>query len=171
MDFLLTNSGDITFELFEKDNNPLELSFIVSNTKALSISFYVDTEDYEFKPDKTSLSLSFYVDNPSYNKTITIANKDELYEQQINIRLRTVLGDMKSYESLGSKLETMKHKYIDDLISGIELEEEIKRSLIDIIPECEVFISLKEGIYYGYKDCIEITIEDITNRNTYNYKI
>lgn len=112
MDFLLTPSGDITFEIYEKDNDPLEISFITSKTKTLSITFHVDTDNH-FESSSSALNVSFYVENPTYNKTITIANTKEEYEQQINIRLRTTLGDMGSYKTLGSNIEKVKHTYVD----------------------------------------------------------
>lgn len=112
MDFLLTPSGDITFEIYEKDNDPLEISFITSKTKTLSIAFHVDTDNH-FGSSSSALNVSFYVENPTYNKTITIANTKEEYEQQINIRLRTTLGDMGSYKTLGSNIEKVKHTYVD----------------------------------------------------------
>lgn len=170
MDFLLTKSGDITFELYEKDNSPLELSFITSKTKTLSISFHVDSDE-SINLSNSSLQIGFYVDNPSFNKTITMASDKELYEQQINLRLKTVLGDMGSYKTLGSKLEQVKHKFIDTCVMSSDFDEEIKRSLKDIIPNCEVVTILKDDTYYGYNNCIEVYIEDKNKKTMTVYEI
>lgn len=170
MDFLLTKSGDITFELYEKNSEPLEISFITSKAKALSISFHIDSEE-NVNLSNSSLQISFYADNPSFNKAISIASDKELYEQQINLRLKTVLGDMGSYKELGSKLELIKHSFIDTCLMSSDFDDEIKRCLQDIIPDCEVTTILKENTYYGYKDCIETYIVDKSTKTTTVYEI
>lgn len=170
MDFLLTKSGDITFELYEKDNAPLEISFTVSKTKALLVSFHVDSDDSINLTD-SSLQIGFHVDNPTFNKTISIASDKELFEQQINLRLRTVLGDMGSYKQLGSKIEQVKHSFIDTCLMSSSFDDEIKRSLKDIIPNCEVTTILRENTYYGYNDCLEAYIVDKDKKTTAIYEI
>lgn len=170
MDFLLTKSGDITFELYEKENAPLEIDFMVSKTKALSISFHVDSNE-KISLNNSSLQVSFYIDNPSFNKTITVATDKELYEQQINLRLRTALGDMGSHKELGSKLEQIKHAFIDTCAMSSEFDDEIRRSLQDILPNCEVVTILKDDTYYGYNNCIEVYIEDKDKKNVTVYEI
>ena len=170
MDFLLTKSGDITFELYEKDNAPLDISFITSKSKTLSISFHVDSDE-SIKPSSSSLQIGFYVDNPTFNKTISVATDKELYEQQINLRLRTVLGDMGSHKELGSTIERVKHSFIDTCLMTSDFDEEIKRCLKDVIPNCEVTTTLKEHTYYGYNDCVEVYIVDKDKKETIIYEI
>lgn len=113
MDFLLTPSGDVTFEVYEKDSSPLEVSFVTSNTTALSVSFYAENNNNNKAESQSSISIGFYVDNPSFNKTITTTSKENLKEQQIRIRLQTVIGDMGSDPSIGSYIEKYKHEFID----------------------------------------------------------
>lgn len=170
MDFLLTPSGDITFEIYEKETDPLEISFIVSKTKALSLSFYIDS-DSEIETNSTTLSLSFYVDNPTYNKTITTTTEVNEYEQKINMRLRTVMGDLLSHKELGSLIETMKHEFIDTCTMTSKLQKEITRALSDIIPNCKVTVVLKDNTYYGYKDCMVAYIQDQEKDKVFVYNI
>lgn len=170
MDFLLTPSGDITFEIYEKETEPFEISFIVSKTKTLSVSFHIDS-DSEVEISSTALSLSFYVDNPTYNKTITTTTEENEYEQKINMRLKTVMGDLLSHKELGSLIETMKHEFIDTCTMTSNLQKEITRALSDIIPNCEVTVILKDKTYYGYKDCMEAYIHDKNKDNVFVYKI
>lgn len=112
MDFLLTPSGDISFELDERQNNPFVVSFITSKTKTLTVSFFVDNTYEEEYPD-SSLVVSFSTYKPVNNKTITLTSKSEEYEQQIKIRLLTAIGDMKSAPEIGSYIEKFKHCFID----------------------------------------------------------
>lgn len=111
MDFLLTPTGDISFELDEKQNNPFVVSFITSKAKTLTLSFFVDNTFEEDYPD-SSLVVSFSTYKPVNNKTITMTTKSEEYEQQIRIRLLTVIGDMKSASDVGSYLEKFKHCFV-----------------------------------------------------------
>lgn len=159
MDFLLTPSGDITFEMYEKENNPFVISFITSKTKALTVSFHIDGSN-TMQPKNSSLIINFSTYNPSNNKTISVATTDEYYEQQIKIRLLTALGDMKSYDTLGSKIERYKHSVIDSTNLEQNLHNEIIRCISDIIPNCEVTVRLKESSYYGYSNCLVIEIYD-----------
>lgn len=170
MDFLLTPYGDITFELYEKDNDPLEVSFITSATKTLSVSFHIDSTE-SAQISSSSLQVGFYIDNPTYNKTISITSQQQLREQQINIRLKTVLGDMGSCPELGSNIEKIKHEFIDTCLMTSSFDSEIKRSLSDIMPNCEVTSILKEGTYYGYNNCIASYISDKSTNETVVYEI
>lgn len=170
MDFLLTPSGDITFEMYEKENNPFIISFITSQTKALTINFHTDTLNI-VQPKDTSLMINFSTYNPSNNKAISITTTDEYYEQQIKIRLMTALGDMKSYPSLGSNIEQYKHKIIDSADLEQDLHNEILKAISDIIPNCELSVRLKDSIYYGYSDCIVIEIHDKDRSKQLLYEI
>ena len=170
MDFLLTPSGDITFEMYEKENNPFKISFITSKTKALTISFHTDTSNKVHTSD-TSFTINFSTYNPSNNKTISMTTPDEYYEQQIKLRLLTAIGDMKSFKELGSKIEMYKHKIMDTIDLEQDLHDEILRAIKDIIPNCELVIQLKKDIYYGYSDCISIEIFDLDKNKQLLYEI
>lgn len=170
MDFLLTPSGDITFEMYEKENNPFVISFITSKTKALTISFHTDNSNIA-QPKDSSLTINFSIYNPSNNKTISVTTTDEYYEQQIKIRLLTALGDMKSYTSLGSQIEKYKHKIMDTADLEQDLHNEILRVIEDIIPNCELTVKLKESLYYGYSDCMLVEIYDKDRNKQLLYEI
>lgn len=171
MDFLLTPTGDISFEIFEKKSNPFEISFITTKTTALRIKFHTEEIESKKQLNDSSLNIRFCTYNPTNNKTISMTNDDEFYEQQIKIRLQTVIGDMSSYPALGSYLEKYKHKFIDTCTPSTEVPDEIKRCLKDIIPNCEVTIGLKQNKYYGYSNCLEIFIYDKTRNKEYNYEL
>lgn len=170
MDFLLTPSGDITFEMYEKENNPFVISFITSKTKALTISFHTDNSN-TVQPKDTSLTINFSTYNPSNDKTISMATADEYYEQQVKIRLLTTIGDMKSYTSLGSTLEKYKHEIMDTANLEQDLHNEILRAIKDVIPNCELTIELKKDIYYGYSDCMSVEIYDLDRNKQLLYEI
>lgn len=112
MDFLLTPTGDISFEVYDKVTSPFEISFIHSKTKTLNIKFHTD-EINDFKVKDSTLTVSFTTYTPEENKTISLTNEDELYEQQIRIRLMTTIGEMGSDSNLGSYLERFRHMFID----------------------------------------------------------
>lgn len=170
MDFLLTPSGDITFEMYEKENNPFVISFITSKTKALTVSFHTDTLN-TIHPTDTSLMINFSTYNPSNNKAISITTTDEYYEQQIKIRLMTTLGDMKSHPSLGSTIEQYKHEIMDSTGLEQDLHSEILKAISDIIPNCELSVKLKDSIYYGYSDCMIVEIYDKDRNKQLLYEI
>lgn len=170
MDFLLTPSGDITFEVYERENNPFVISFITSKTKALTISFHTDTSPV-LNLNDSSLMVRFSTYNPINNKTISTTSSDEFYEQQIRIRLLTALGDMKSYKSLGSEIELYKHEVIDSSSVTNSLSECIKNAIADIIPNNEITTYLKEDSYYGYSNCIVVEIYDKDRNKQLLYEI
>jgi hypothetical protein len=170
MDFLLTPSGDITFEMYERKSSPFNISFITSKTKALTISFHTDSSN-SIHAKNTSLTINFSTYNPSNDKAISMTTSDEYYEQQIRLRLLTAIGDMKSYKELGSKIEIYKHKIMDSLNLEQSLHDEILRAIKDIIPNCELVIELKKDIYYGYSNCISVEIFDLDKNKQFLYEI
>ena len=170
MDFLLTPSGDITFEMYEKETNPFTISFITSKTKALTISFHTDNHK-SIQTKDSSLIINFSTHNPTNNKTITVTSADEFYEQQVKIRLLTALGDMKSFDTLGSQIEKYKHQIMDDAELQLRLHDEIVSAIKDIIPNCEISVSIKNNTYYGYRDCILVEIYDKDKEKQLLYEI
>lgn len=112
MDFLLTPSGDMTFELYESKTVPLNISFINSKTKALQISFYTEGSK-TIEPSGQQLNIRFNLYKPTYNKAISIADSRQEMEQNIKNRLLTPKGTMPSCKELGSYLENYKHTWID----------------------------------------------------------
>lgn len=171
MDFLLTPMGDISFEVHEAISNPFEVSFITAKSNTLRIKFHTDDSTKTSLSKSSSLTINFSTYVPTNNKAITLTTSDEYYEQQIRIRLQTAFGNMGSYPTLGSYLEKYKHKFIDTCTPSSELPDEIKRCLKDIIPDCEVTIGLKQNKYYGYSNCLEISIYDNTRKKEYNYQL
>lgn len=170
MDFLLTPTGDISFELEEKDNNPFTISFIVSQTEALTVSFYVDNNPVEQYPD-SSLLVRFSTYKPLNNKTITLTNETSYYEQQIKMRILTSIGRLGSYPELGSYIEKYKHKFIDTWSSRSELQDEVKRCISDIVPNSDVSVTLKEHTYYGFSNCLIISIYDKERQKYLTYEL
>ena len=170
MDFLLTPSGDISFEIYEKENNPFIISFITSKSKTLTVSFYTDNFK-SIRTNDSSLVVNFSTYNPNNDKTITTTTSNEFYEQQVKIRLLTAIGDMKSYKTLGTNLESIKHEIIDNPEIEQKIHDEIARAIEDIIPNFELTISLKKDIYYGYSNCIVVEINDKDRNKQLIYEI
>jgi phage baseplate assembly protein W len=157
-DLLLTANGDIAFEVSEQLNDSLQLNFITSKSNALSLNFYID--NFTDRTSSDGLSINFRVYKPNNNKTNMAATDAEFYEQAIRLRLETPLGSINGNRQLGSKIEMLKHEFIDKPGLDKQLKDIIKEAIQDILPNAIITIVKTKTPYMDYSSNLRVLISD-----------
>jgi phage baseplate assembly protein W len=162
-DLALTEKGDIIFQQDTNKSNPFKICFAVSNGKAIRIQ--LRTEDCSpLLGGDNGIKVSFNIGQTKNNKKAIIFDDADAKIQAIKIRLQTALGDTAGRQSLGSELETVKHKqlYNDDVQQQVITM--VKEAIQDIIQNAEVRVkpvAVKSSTGYVQKLIIYIYEYDI----------
>lgn len=161
LDFMLTNSGDISFVQVEDTDAEFQLDFFVSNNSALFLDFRVENyKDFEYINNLTpGLIFNFTIDKVNYDKEVVYNYDEEDYlYQQLKIRISTTLNTVLGNEDMGCDVEYYRHKSTDDNINYIL--SSIETAVKDIMPNAIVTINKVNSGYYDYTDTLEITISN-----------
>lgn len=153
LDFEITNSGDIKIEKNELTSS-LTIRFLLNNSPALRIQFdSLIEENYKTKIKEDICRFSFKTKKKAIKeyKNFKIAKNDDAIRQQIMMRLRTEIGDVKAYKDYGSRLHEIKHF---DIRSSAVLSK-IKNITEDIISD--------------FLDNYEIVVKTEKNDDSYFY--
>lgn len=164
-DLLLTDKGDIVFDEIENTKKLLEIDFVVSTSKVLNLDFY--TENLEDKKYEKGLMIEFYIAKRLHNKKDKGVTDNAYKEQQIRIRLNTVLGTLEGNENIGSRLQLLKHKLVDDSRVEADLRKYITEAISDIVADPIIEIKQSETAYLNYTNNLEVTIIDSENKYKY----
>ena len=161
LDFMLTDSGDISFVQVENTDTEFQLDFFVSNNSALFLDFRVENyKDFEYISNLIpGLVFNFTIDKINYDKEVVYNYDEEDYlYQQLKIRISTTLNTVLGNEDLGCDVEYYRHKSIDDNINYIL--SSIETAVKDIMPNAIVTINKVNSGYYDYTDTLEITVSN-----------
>lgn len=162
-DLALTEKGDIIFQQNTSKSNPFKICFTVSNGKSIRIQFR--TEDCSpLIGSNNGIKISFNIGKTKNNKKAIIFDDRDAKIQAIKIRLQTALGDTAGRQSLGSKLETVKHKQLYNKSVQQQVITMVKEAIQDITPKVEVRVkpmAVKSGTGYVQKLIIYIYEYDI----------
>jgi hypothetical protein len=85
-----------------------------------------------------SIKISFDVNQIQNNKKAMIIYDSEAYIQAIRIRLQSTLGEIASRETIGSKLESVKHKLLYEDSTSDKTVTYVQDAIADILPNAEV---------------------------------
>lgn len=166
-DLLLNDKGDISFEVIDTTKKALQVDFVISNLKALQVNFLIEnTEDKQYE---SGLMINFNIVK-LYNDKKEVGITDvSLTEQMIRIRLNTVLGTLTGNEDIGSKIQLLKHKFVDDKNVESDLKKYIAQALVDIIDDPIIYINKSNTSYLDYTNQLNIIIID--NDKQYQYSL
>jgi phage baseplate assembly protein W len=181
-DLLLTETGDLSFITSNTKfkNEMLEFNFHIAQTDSLRLNFnIIGTNDNMEFPNKQpedlnrmfsdSLQLSFYTYTPSFDKmSRTVRNRDYI-QQSIKLRLSTEINTVLHNEKLGSNLHEYIHSNLETSRLLSNIVQQVKSSIVDILPSCEVSAYIINSDYLNYHDSIKIVI--VNNEEVYYYYI
>lgn len=157
MDLLITPSGDLSFTEIENKNNKLIINFYKGTGRALKVDFDVQG-DFQEQPPKDALIISFDISHKLNNKRASIVKDDAHKMQQILIRLKTSLGELPDRTSIGSTLETVKHKNLNDSQVKAQVESIVSKAINDILSDFKVIATPEINKENGYKQIMNIKI-------------
>lgn len=158
-DFYLTPRGDLSIDNISTDHKKLEINFMTSFSNALCLNFFIeDVQNNKFSP--TCLQVNFEVLLPSYDKEIKVISGDECMVQAIKIRLNSALGSIRENLDIGSTLEELVHKLIDNPNIVSSLKTSIANAISDIIPNPVIIISQPKSRYINYSNGFNVIIID-----------
>lgn len=157
VDFMLSPKGDILFTESNKLKSQTEISFFISKGKPLKIDFHI----HEYPNNETKegqVLVTFNLMDKKYDKHALLANDDVSLIQQIIIRVRTTLGELKHRDTIGSEIETVMHKHLNEQSTEKLLSSVIRNALVDLITDVDVIVEpvVKKGI--GYKQYMKAYI-------------
>lgn len=138
-DLALTESGDLVFSNVENRRKPFKINFNVTDGKALRLSFLVEGSP-PIVPSENAIKLSFDIGQKLSNKKAVLLSEDDSKIQAIKIRIQTTLGDMAGRKSLGSRLETVRHKPLAEADTIRRTTALVKECISDIMPEAEILV-------------------------------
>lgn len=116
-----------------------------------------------------SLQYDFYIYTPPFDKIARTVRNKEYIQQSIKLRLSTELNTVLGNNDLGSNLHTYIHSNTTANKLLAEIAQEVKKSINDLLPNCEVHAYIINSDYLNYHDSIKIVI--INNEETYYYYI
>ena len=168
LDLFLTDSGDFSFYT-NADNlsDGFVFSFHIAPTDSLLFRFHT-VNKFQQKTDNM-FNYNFYLYTPKYDKTIKSVSKDGFIYQNIKLRLNTELNTVRENLGMGCDLHTIMHSNIPNNRLCSYIEEMVKASIIDLLPNSKVSVSLLNTNYLDYHDSIKIVI--ISDEDVYYFII
>lgn len=157
-DLMLTDNGDIAFEISEQLKDSLQINFVLSKSNALILDFFIDNFVESYNTD--GLQINFNIFKTLNNKSCREVTGQNYYEQAIKIRLNSALGSIKGNEQIGSKLDLYKHEYVDSQYLDSNLKKIIKEAIKDILPNAEITLSKSKTQYLNYSNSYVVNIID-----------
>lgn len=157
-DLMLTPTGDLAFETSEQLKDSLQINFVTSKSNAIAINFYID--NLIDKDPGNGLMINFRVHKPLNNKTCREAIGQDYYEQCIKIRLDSALGTIKGNENIGSRLDELKHEFVDNPSLEKHLKEYILEAIKDILPNAYISLKRIKTPYLDYTNGLKVLIVD-----------
>ena len=161
IDFMLNDSGDISFSKIEQNNSELQFDFFICNNSALFFDFYVENyKDPKYLKGLTpGLILNFSTNKINYDKEIdyNVDEEDYLY-QQLKIRVSSSLNTILGNKDIGSNVEFYRHRNIEDNLDNIL--SSVKEAITHILPDAKISIIKTKTNYYDYSNTLKITISN-----------
>lgn len=157
MDLLITPSGDLFFTEIDKESSRLLITFYKSINNALKVDFDVQGNSKN-QSSEGSLMVSFDISHKLRNKRAAIVKDDAYKIQQIYIRLKTSLGELAYRTSIGSTLETVKHKNLNDSQIKSQVESIVAKAINDVLTNFTVEAAPEINKENGYKQIMNIKI-------------
>lgn len=162
VDLQINSTGDIVFHKEDKQYKALKVKFCLSQTKVQKVSFHMEDSFFKKETKDNLLKVSFFINKEKDAYAVTSLKDDDVYIQMINLKLKTVLGELPQRPSFGSTLTTVKHMNINDK-SLKQVELIVKDSLKDIVRDPVVKVVPYINYKNGYEQSIKINIYNDTN--------
>ena len=157
IDFLLTPEGDLSFVEDQLENNRLKIDFYKTKSNALRILFDI-AAGAELEPSSTALTINFNVLTNTPNKKALIAKDERYLIQQLLMRLKTSLGELPERQEIGSTLETVKHKRLNDKTTKAAVEAIVSSAIQDLYDGYLVKATPVIDKTDGYKQIMNVEI-------------
>ena len=169
LDLFLTDSGDLSFltNMSSKSSEGFVYNFHIAQTDSLLFNFYIDNTNK--KENNNCFEYSFYTYTPEYNKEMMTVSSKNYIQQCIKIRLNTELDTIRENTDMGCNLHTIIHSNIPNNKLKTKVEEMIKESIQDILPNASVSVSFLNTDYLNYHDSIRVVI--VNNEDIYYYTV
>jgi hypothetical protein len=158
-DLALSTTGDLIFEQNTDKIPPLKISFFVSQSKPLKIQFDTDS-CFPANRASNALGISFDIDTIPNNKRAILVYDVQAMVQLIEFRLNTPEGQIVDRDSIGSKLELVKHLPLYDTQVQALATSYVKTAIADIMPNAVVEATPVIDTDNGYSQCLNILIYD-----------
>lgn len=157
MDLLITPSGDLAFTEINSKNKRLSVNFFKSMNNALKIDFDIEG-NYQEHPQKDTFVIKFNISHKLKNKRAEIVKDDAYKMQQVLIRLKTSLGELPERLTIGSMLEIVKHKNLNDEHVRLKVENIVSTAINGILSDFKVVAKPEINKDNGYKQIMNIKI-------------
>lgn len=169
-DLYINEYGDIEFEDFDTNKNTLKISFFKSKNKALKVSF--DNLSFsDYRRSANCINVSFYTSNKNgIQKPKEVSDRDYLI-QQINMSLKTTIGELPLRKDIGSTLEVMNHIDISDNKNILDIKKVLYNSIKRLLPNCEIDINVLSSNNNNYYPVLEARIKEDTNVFSYELEL
>lgn len=165
-DFAISKTGDLIFKSNDITSNSLKISFSLSNTKAMKVSF--DLMEFEPIPlSSNALKVTFDLVKKTADKSVSILKEDTALSQLLTLKLKTTLGELPLRQDFGSKISLLRHKEINDANLKL-LENYIKSCISDIVKNPEVKAIPYIDYSNGYIQTVIIRVYN-NNKNVLEY--
>lgn len=138
LDFKLTDRGDIIVEESKEVSARVRIDFMLSNSKPIRINFDLDN----FKEKIVSpFKVQFEVNGDTEKYRCETIQGVNALQQACLIRLETELGDMKRSEWIGSRMQSVRHKPLYDLLIQNQIKEIAQEAIKDILPKAKITVT------------------------------
>jgi hypothetical protein len=156
-DFAITQKGDLIFIQSQIKKQPIKLSFLISNSTAKKLSFNIIDSDPTVSLSN-GLKISFVIDELPYNKRAMILQDDSAKGQALKIRIATALGQLKYRSTIGSLLESIRHKPIYDKTTITDAQKIVLDAISDLVTNPTVIVEPFIDKNLGYTQGLKINI-------------
>lgn len=158
-DFLLTTTGDITFEKINRQDtgNYFEYNFHVAPSDSLMINFY--TESNPLPLMKNYFTYNFYITFLNKDKTARSVIDNEYLQQAIRLRLDTERNTILNNKELGCYLAEVMHDNVSDAKLLSNISKIVKEAISDLVPDAEIEASFVNKGYLDYYDTVKLSIK------------
>lgn len=154
VDFDITKTGDLVYQLNNEFHSPYHLSFTISKFKTQRLQMNINNN---VVVNNDGLKISFFIKDKEEQVKNKIKKDDEALIQLILLQLKTVLAEESYRTENGSKLCDFIHENItDEKLKELELylTEFLSDYLYNPVVECTPYIQYKGE----YKQAVKIYV-------------
>lgn len=157
IDLAINRKGDLIFTTVEKKVSPLTISFLQCEQSGMKISFKI-IDNPRLKREESSLKISFNVEDKKDSLSALTIKENKAKVQNLEIRLRTELGELANRPQIGSLLKKYKHENLHSEKVLADIQAAVVEAITHLIPYPEVRV--KPIIYKTerYKQTVQINI-------------
>ncbi len=157
-DFLLTNKGDISFEVSDiEDSESFTFNFHYATSDSLLFNFFPEINGTKER-EPGMLQFNFNTYTVLYDKKNKLISGDDFIKQSIKIALETELGTVRENDEVGSEIYKYRHMFMEEKSVITTIEKYATEAVHKIIPNSEVKVYLMKTDYYDFYNAIKISV-------------